>query len=143
QGVSDTPSRRAIFTCRPDGPGLPAEACAREILGRLAGIAYRRPVEPRDVDALMDFYAQGEAEDGFERGIRTGLQAILASPHFVFRMERAPAGVAPGEVYPVPDLALASRLSFFLWGSPPDDELRAVATEGHLRDPAVLEAQAL
>ncbi len=139
-GISETPSRQAIFSCRPSKE-RPGEACAREILERLAGEAYRRPLEPRDVEALLQFYRQGESEGGFELGIRTGLQAILASPHFVFRLERAPAGVRPGEVYPIPDGALASRLSFFLWGAPPDEELRELAARGRLGEPEVLEAQ--
>jgi len=138
-GVSSTPSRERIFTCRPLSPAE-AEPCARDILSRLGTAAYRRPLTERDLDILMSFYEDG-AREGFELGIRTGVQAILASPHFVFRFEEAPSGVRPGESYRINDLDLASRLSFFLWGTPPDGELLAVAEEGDLSDPVELESQ--
>ncbi len=139
-GVSDTPSRRRILSCRPEAPA-DGERCARDILARLAGKAYRRPLLERDIAPLMAFYRTGAEEGGFETGIRTALQAILASPHFVFRMEEAPAGVQPGQIFRIGDVDLASRLSFFLWGTPPDDELMALAVEGALNRDEVLEAQ--
>jgi hypothetical protein len=139
-GVSETATRRAIFTCRPTSPDE-ARPCAEGIVSRLAAKAYRRPVDDDDMAGLMSFYEQGVEDGGFEAGIRTALQAILASPHFVFRMERAPRNVSPGETYRISDLDLASRLSFFLWGTPPDEELRELATENTLSEPAVLDAQ--
>ena len=139
-GVSDHPVRNRIFTCRPT---VPAEQrpCAEEIISRLAGVAYRRPLTERDVHGLMRFYEEGVRDGGFEIGIRTALQAILASPHFVFRFEEAPKGVRPGSIYRISDIDLAARLSFFLWGTPPDAELRALAVAGDLSDPEVLEGQ--
>jgi hypothetical protein len=122
-GVSETPTRRRIFSCRPTAPDE-ARPCAETIITDLAGRAYRRPLRDSDVDGLMGFFDQSAA-DGFEAGIRTALQAILASPHFVFRMEAAPRNAAPGDAYRISDIDLASRLSFFLWGAPPDDELLA------------------
>jgi len=141
-GISETPARRRIFTCRPKS-GADAPACARDILTRLARSAYRRPVTDADVAPLMRFFEEGRGTGGFEVGIRTGLQAILASPDFVFRYELPPdrSGVRPGESYRISDVALASRLSFFLWGTPPDDELLAVAGRGRLRTDAELEKQ--
>ena len=139
-GSGDTPSRRRIFTCTPDG-GASAEPCAREILSTLARRAYRRPVTDDDLDVLMPFYADGAAAGGFERGIQQGLERLLVSPEFLFRIERDPADVAPGDSYRVNDLELASRLSFFLWSSVPDDQLLDRAVAGELRDPAVLEAE--
>ncbi len=141
-GVSETASRRAIFTCRPTTAGQ-EPACAREIVTRLATQAYRRPLLDSDVTALMGFYEEGAAEGGFEVGVRTALEAILASPHFTFRLETEPEGTQPGENYRVGDLELASRLSFFLWASVPDQELVALAQRGELSDPEVLEAQVL
>jgi len=139
-GVSDTPSRRRIFTCRPTSPSE-ARPCAERIVARLGGEAYRRPLAPNDVRALMAFYDEGATEGGFEVGIRAALEAILASPHFVFRMEEAPANVKPGAAYTLSDLDLASRLSFFIWGEPPDDSLVTVARRGLLSSPAALKAQ--
>ena len=137
-----TPSRDRIFVCRPASPDAGDEAaCAREIFSTLARRAYRRPVTERDLAVLLDFYAQGRAEGGFEAGIELGLRRLLASPAFLFRMAQDPAGVAPGTPYRVPDLELASRLSFFLWSSIPDDELLDVAAAGTLHRPEVLEAQ--
>ncbi len=140
-GVSDTPARRAVFTCRPTSPEEEAP-CAREIIARLASRAYRRPVLDSDVNGLLDFYSRGAADGGFEKGIRTALQAILASPHFIFRLERRPSEVGPDGVYVIGDLDLASRLSFFLWGAPPDEELLAAARTGSLSDRAELDRQA-
>ncbi|MCI0432848.1 MAG: DUF1592 domain-containing protein [Gemmatimonadetes bacterium] len=139
-GVSETPSRGRIFTCRPKDDA-DAPACAREILTRLAREAYRRPVADADIAPLTAFFDEGRV-DGFEAGIRTALQAILASPDFVFRFEPPPDGVAaPGDRYAISDVALASRLSFFLWGTPPDAELLAVAERGMLSRDAELEKQ--
>jgi cytochrome c553 len=139
-GVSETPSRRRIFTCRP-APGADDFPCAKKILSALARQAFRRPVTDSDLEGLLSFYQQGRNEGGFEAGIRTGLQAILADPEFVFRFERTPPNTAPGANYRVSDLELASRLSYFLWSSAPDDELITVASQGRLKDPAVLEKQ--
>ena len=139
-GVSDTPSRRKIFTCRPDAPAA-ALPCAREIVERLGGEAYRRPLTAANLGALMSLYDVGTAEGGFEPGITMALEGILASPHFVFRLEAAPIDAASGVDFPVSDLALASRLSFFLWASGPDSELIRVASEDRLAHPAELERQ--
>ena len=139
-GPGDTPSRRRIFTCRPADAAPAAErACAAEILGTLARRAYRRPATGADVDLLLGFYEDGRADGGFEQGIEMALRRLLVSPEFLLRVERDPAGAdAP---YRVSDLELASRLSFFLWSSLPDDELIETASRGALRDPAALEAQ--
>ena len=142
-GAGDTPSRRRIFSCRP-GTGAPdAEqtACARSLLSTLARRAYRRPVSADDLDRLLPFYEQGRTEGGFERGVQRAIERLLVSPEFLFRVERDPAGVEAGEVYQVTDLELASRLSFFLWSSIPDDELLDTAIRGELQDPAVLDRQ--
>ena len=139
-GVSETPSRGRIFTCRPTSSSE-ERPCAEEIIARLGTRAFRRPVTPQDMGALLSFYESAAADGGFELGIRTALQAILASPDFVFRFEETPANVAPGEPYRISDTALASRLSFFVWGTPPDDELAALAVEGRLSQPDVLEQQ--
>ena len=119
---TETPSRQRILVCRPESAGDEA-ACAEEILGRLARRAYRRPVTPRDLTALLSFYEAGRRDGDFETGIQTALEFLLTDPEFVFRAERAPVDAEPGIAYPVGDLELASRLSFFLWGSVPDDEL--------------------
>ena len=140
--VEGTPSRDRIFVCRPASGGADDEAaCAEEIFSTLARRAYRRPVAERDLAVLLDFYAQGRAEGGFEAGIELGLRRLLASPEFLFRVERDPAGAGPGTPYRVPDLELASRLSFFLWSSIPDDELLDLAAAGTLHRPDVLDAQ--
>ena len=140
-GVSDNPTRRRIFTCRPTSAGeeLP---CAKSIISRLATQAYRRPVDDSDIASLTAFYNQGAVFGGFEGGIGTALQAILTSPYFVFRTEETPAGVAPGSIYSVNDIAFASRLSFFIWSTPPDQELIDLAARGQLSDPEIIEAQA-
>ncbi|MDH3269928.1 MAG: DUF1592 domain-containing protein [Gemmatimonadota bacterium] len=139
-GVSQHPVRDRIFTCRPVGPSE-ERPCASAILTRLGAEAYRRPLTDRDADALLAFYDEGAEEGGFEIGVRTALQAILASPHFVFRFERPAQEAGPGGVYRISDHALASRLSFFLWALPPDAELRRLADEGRLGDPGELSTQ--
>ena len=140
-GVSETPSRQKVFSCRPTSAADEAP-CAEAIVSRLASEAYRRPVGDLALEGLMSFYEAGVDEGGFEPGIRTALQAILASPQFVFRLEEVPEGVAPGQIYSLTDLDLASRLSYFLWATAPDAELMRLATKGQLSDPAVLDAQA-
>ena len=139
-GVSLTPSRVRIFTCRPTS-AAEEEPCATEILSDLATQAYRRPVSAEDLEGLMTFYQTGREEGDFESGVRTALQATLASPNFVFRFEQVPAGVEPGQNHRISDLELASRLSYFLWSTVPDTELVRVASEGRLPDPTTLEQQ--
>ena len=139
-GVSATPSRRKIFTCRPDSADA-ARPCAREIVERLGGEAYRRPLTPANLGALMSLYDAGTADGGFEPGITMALEGILASPHFVFRFEEPPVDADSGGDFPVSDLALASRLSFFLWARGPDSELIRAASQDQLSDPAELERQ--
>ena len=139
-GVSDSPSRQRVFSCRP-GSVDEAPACARQVLSRLGTQAYRRPLTSKNLGALMSLYEAGAADGGFESGVRMALEGILASPHFVFRLEEPPPGASPHEGYRLSDLDLASRLSFFLWASGPDDELIRVASEGRLSDPAVLNHQ--
>jgi len=139
-GVSDTPSRRKIFACRPMA-GEDEIPCAKTILGTLARQAYRRPATPNDLESLLGFFQRGRNDGNFETGIRTAIQAMIASPEFVFRFERTPAGAAPGTNYRITDLELASRLSYFLWSSAPDEALIAAASEGRLKDPAVIEKQ--
>ena len=142
-GASDTASRRRIFVCRPASTKDEA-ACARTIISSLVKHAYRRPATSTDLATLMDFYGAGRNEGGsFEEGIESALQRILVDPEFVYRGEAEPAGIAPGKSYRISDLALASRLSFFLWSSIPDDELIDLAAQNKLRDPAVLEKQVL
>lgn len=140
-GPGDTASRRLIFTCRPHGQAeeLP---CAKKIIGTLARKAFRRPVNDNDLETLLSFYQKGRNEGGtFDSGIEAAIQLILASPEFLFRFEPDPAALAPGAVYRVSDLELASRLSFFLWSSIPDEQLLNLATLGKLHEPAVLDAQ--
>ena len=132
-GISDTPSRQAVFSCRPLS-AAEAPECAESILRRLAERAYRRPIADSEVADLMGFYELGSADGSFEIGVRTGLEAILASPDFVFRFEEAPQGVQAGDSYRISDVDLASRLSFFLWGGPPDEELALAARNGELSD---------
>ena len=137
-GAGDTPSRRRVFTCRPSPGG--EDGCARTILTDLAHRAYRRPVTADDLAPLMELFEAGRAEGGtFDAGIEQALRLVLASPKFLFRVERPPA--AAGGVEPVSDLELASRLSFFLWSSIPDEELLRVAEQDRLDEPAVLQAQ--
>ena len=139
-GVTDTPSRERIFTCRPSGAAGEA-SCARDILSILARRAYRRPVTGGELQVLLDFYAQGRRGGSFEDGVELAIRRLLVSPEFLYRIEADPAGAAPGKPYRVPDLDLASRLSFFLWSSIPDDELLDAAEQGRLSDPAELERQ--
>ena len=139
-GPGDTPSRRRVFVCRPTGPSTEAP-CATKIVTTLARRAYRRPVTPSEVNRLMAFYDSGRKAGTFDTGIERALRAILASSKFTFRLEAEPAEVPPGAPYRISDLDLASRLSFFLWSSIPDDELVDVASRGELKKPAVLEHQ--
>jgi mono/diheme cytochrome c family protein len=140
-GVSDTPSRRKIFTCRPTSAADEA-ACASDIIRRLATQAYRGPLSSADFDGLNKFFQQGRQEGGdFESGIRMAVQAMLASPKFLFRLEQAPATLRAGQNYRITDLDLAERLSFFLWAAGPDEELLKIAQRGTLRAPGVLAAQ--
>jgi hypothetical protein len=140
-GAGDTASRRAILSCRPKTPQA-EPACARSIVTSLARRAFRRPITAADLRILMPFYQAGRGEDGsFDGGIEAALQRILADPEFIYRGEAEPAALKPGQTYPVSDLALASRLSFFLWSSIPDDQLITIAAQGRLKDPAVLERQ--
>ena len=141
-GVSDTPVRRRIFTCTPASPNE-QRPCANEIISRLGEQAFRRPLREEDRSALMSFYDEAAAEGDFELGIRTALEAMLASPRFVFRFEQPPGDVAAGQTYRIGAFALASRLSYFLWAAPPDAELRQVAASGALLDDGVLETQVL
>ena len=141
-GVSDNPTRRRIFVCRPTS-AAEEHPCARRIIETLASRAYRRPANAADVDGLMMFYDNGAELGGFETGIRMAIEALLASPRFVFRTEREPQGVDPGEVYPISSVDLASRLSFFLWSSPPDETLLVAAADEGLHDIEELERQAL
>jgi hypothetical protein len=137
-GVSDTPLRRRIFTCRPLSSAEEAP-CASKIVSALARQAYRRPLTADDLAGLMQFYQEGRQRRGFEAGIQTALQAILASPHFIFRLEEVPPGTKVGQSYRITDVDLASRLSFFLWASPPDAALVEAARQGTLKTPAALE----
>ena len=140
-GAADTPSRARIFTCRPAG-GAGEPACARDILSALARRAYRRPASGGELGVLLDFYEQGRQNGGsFEDGVELAIRRLLVSPEFLYRIEADPAGAAPGAPYPVSDLDLASRLSFFLWSSIPDDALLAAAEQGRLRDPDELARQ--
>jgi len=140
KGPGDTPSRRKIFSCTP-GKAADELPCAKTILTAIARRAYRRPVNDKDLETLLSFYQDGRNKGGFDKGIENALRYILASPKFLFRVEGDPAGAAAGKSYRVNDLDLASRLSFFLWSSLPDDELINAAAQGKLKDPAGLEAQ--
>jgi len=139
-GVSDTPSRRRVFICRPLSAAEEIP-CARKIVSSLATEAYRRPASNEDVESLMEFYADGRKGKDFEAGVKMALQAVLASPHFLFRLEEIPAGVRPGQNYRIADLDLASRLSYFIWDTVPDAELLKVAAANTLHTPAVLDKQ--
>ena len=140
-GVSDTPSRQKIFVCR---PAVAAEElpCAEEIITNLVTRAYRRPVETEDVGGLMSFYEIGAEQGGFESGVRMALEALLASPLFIFRLESQPDNARAGRNFEVADAELASRMSFFIWGAPPDQELIELASRGRLSDDRALERQA-
>ena len=141
--VDSAPSRRRIYVCEPSETDSVQEqtACAGEILSTLARRAYRRPLTSADVEVLLGFFDEGRAAEGFDAGVELALRWLLASPEFVLRVERDPDGLAPDTNYEITDLELASRLSFFLWSSLPDDELLEVASSGRLRDPAMLERQ--
>jgi mono/diheme cytochrome c family protein len=138
--AGESVSRRRVFLCRPKDAGS-EDACATEILSTLAARAYRRPPTDGDMQALLGFYRSGQIDGGFDAGIQRGLERMLAAPSFLFRIEREPAGAAAGSVYRLSDLDVASRLSFFLWSSIPDDELREAAVQGRLSDPIALEQQ--
>jgi mono/diheme cytochrome c family protein len=141
-GTGDTPSRRRILVCTPQNAGEET-ACARKIISNLARRAFRRNlIDDAEVDGLMAFYERGRKEGDFEAGIQQAVARILVAPRFVFRVEDEPPGLKAGATYRVDDSALASRLSFFLWSSMPDDELLDLAARGRLKDPAVLEQQA-
>jgi mono/diheme cytochrome c family protein len=139
-GTGDTPSRRKIFSCRPTGAS-DEETCARSILSKLARRAYRGTVAPREVDTLVAFYKQGRARGDFETGMQEALARLLIAPRFLYRTEQEPAAVAVGASYRISDSELASRLSFFLWSSIPDEELLDLAAKNRLRDPATLQRQ--
>jgi hypothetical protein len=139
-GPGDTPSRQQIFTCAP--ASLDEEpACAREILGSLARRAYRRPIGENDIEPLVEFYNAGRLDGGFEAGIQFALERILVSPDFLFRIEQDPQDAQPGDMYAISDTELASRLSFFLWSSLPDEELLDLVERSSLREPGVLQQQ--
>jgi len=162
KGIGATPSRERIFTCHPetaDAQAAPASAkasarsrrsspesdasevgCAKQIITALARRAYRRPVSAEDVNELMQYY-QDSAKDGFEAGIRNAITGLLASPFFLYRGERVPSGLRPGDTYTIADLELASQLSFFIWNTIPDEELLQLATSGKLDEPTVLDKQ--
>lgn len=139
KGSGDTPSRGQIFICHPVGKD--DQSCARKILSALARRAYRRPVTDQDIEDLLALYKVGRSQGGFEAGIGRSLEGMLTSPDFLFRIEHDPANVAPGAAYLLSDLDLASRLSFFLWSSIPDDELLTLAERGKLKEPGVLDQE--
>ena len=139
-GLSATPSRERIFSCHADRGDDP-QLCAEEIITSIATRAYRRPLSETDLSELLEYYRGGLEAGGFEEGIRSAITGVLASPYFLYRGERIPRGSSAGEVYEITDLELASKLSFFLWNSIPDDELLELAVRGELGDPAVLEKQ--
>jgi hypothetical protein len=139
-GLSATPSRDKIFVCHPSR-GDDEQLCAERILSELATRAYRRPIAEEELAEILAYYRDGVAVSGFEEGIRSGLTGILASPYFLYRIEMPPEGVAPGETYAVDDVTLASKLSFFLWNTIPDDELRELAVRGELGNEKVLRQQ--
>jgi hypothetical protein len=139
-GSGDTPSRRKLFTCKP-ASSAEEEPCARKILSSVARAAYRRPLETSDIDMLLEFYRKGRTGHTFDSGIESALQYVLSSPEFLFRFEADPPKAAPHTVYKLSDIALASRLSFFLWSSIPDETLLNLASQGKLKDSAILEQQ--
>jgi hypothetical protein len=139
-GLSDTPSRQKIFTCRPTG-AAEERPCAQEIVTRLGTAAFRRELSAEDLDGLMVFYDLGTEKGGFEEGVRMALEAILANPSFYYRWESQPDNARDGRAYRLNDLDLASRLSFFIWGTPPDAELLDLANRGRLSDERTLEQQ--
>ncbi len=137
-GISTTASRQKIFTCRPTSSAN-ERVCAKQIIAKIGGEAYRRPVTPQEVDRLMPFYESGASKGGFEMGVRSAVEAVLASPHFIFRLEKAPTDARSGGTYRVADIDLASRLSFFIWGLPPDQDLIDAAGRRELSTIAGLE----
>jgi len=137
---ADSPSRRLLFVCHP-AAAADETTCATKIVSRLARRAYRRPATDDDVQTLLAFYKQGRASGTFDEGIRAALERVLVSPDFLFRIETDPAGAAPSSAYRIPDVELASRLSFFLWSSIPDDTLLDLAIRGKLHEPAILQKQ--
>lgn len=139
-GVSDNPVRDRLFSCYPASESE-ARPCAQEIVDRIGGQAFRRPLTDGDRRALMGFFEMGYEEDGFDVGVRTALEAVLASPHFVFRFEEAPDEIELGSTYRISDVDLAARLSYFLWALPPDQDLMDLALEDRLSDPEVLERE--
>ena len=139
-GASDLPGRKAVFVCQPTGVVADDEQCAGDIFSTLTRRAYRRPVTSEDVETLLSFYRDGAAE-GFDAGVKAGIERMLVDPEFLFRIETDPADAIPGSLVSVSDLELASRLSFFLWSSIPDDELLDVAARGHLTEPSELNRQ--
>jgi hypothetical protein len=139
-GVSENPVYNSLFICQPE-MGLTEQGCASKILERAARLAYRRPVTDEDMAPIMDFYLTGREIEDFETGIRTALTRILTSPSFLLRVEFDPEEMAPGTTHDITDLELASRLSFFLWSSVPDDELLSLAEANRLREPGVLQRQ--
>jgi hypothetical protein len=140
KGPGDSESRRRIFVCHPAGDS-DEDACAKRIVSTLARRAWRRPVTDADIQAPLRFYKEARKDSGFDAGIEMALRAVLVSPQFLFRIEQDPANLTPGTAYKLSDLELASRLSFFLWSSIPDDELLETAIRGKLRQPGVLEKQ--
>jgi mono/diheme cytochrome c family protein len=140
KAVNDSPSRRRVFVCRPASPTEEA-SCARTIVASLARRAYRRPVTDTDLQVPLARYREGASRGGFESGLELALRSILVSPRFLFRFESQPATVAPNTAYRVDDLELASRVSFFLWSSVPDDDLLNAAEKKTLQQPGVLERQ--
>jgi mono/diheme cytochrome c family protein len=143
KGLSQTPSRARIFVCKP-AAGATADAqatCARQIISTLAKHAYRRPVTTEDVNELLAYYNDGAKDGGFEGGVRSAITGLLASPFFLYRSERVPTGLRPGATYAIDDVELASKLSFFLWNSIPDDQLLQLASAGKLSTPTVLDQQ--
>jgi hypothetical protein len=139
-GPGDTLSRRRIFVCQP-ASAVEEPTCARQIVSTIARRAFRRPVQDAELTTLMSFYQHGRKESDFETGIQEAIARILVAPAFLYRIEDEPAAVAPGGTYRLSNLELASRLSFFLWSSMPDDELLDVAAKGKLSDPKVFEQQ--
>ena len=140
KGAPETAARKKIFVCRPE-TARDETPCARTIISSLVKHAYRRPATTSDLNLLMDFYQKGRADGGFDDGIEAVLQRVLADPEFVYRLEVEPAGLATGKTYRINDLDLASRLSFFLWSSVPDEELIDIAAQNKLREPGTLEKQ--
>jgi Protein of unknown function (DUF1592)/Protein of unknown function (DUF1588)/Protein of unknown function (DUF1585)/Protein of unknown function (DUF1595)/Protein of unknown function (DUF1587) len=139
-GLSDTPSRRLIFSCRPK-TAVEEPACAKQIIARLTREAYRRPVTDDDLAAPLRFFADGRSQGDFDSGIQTAIMAILSSPKFLYRLENVPADLPEGKTFPLDDVALASRLAFFLWSQGPDDALLGLAVANRLHEPAVLAQQ--